>query len=960
MKKNNSLGRHRQTILILVGIIFILFLISFASAWTINGDIVYINDSNAYISATPHTLTSSGWVTFNVLSKIYTGNVDLVLGFDTDRLKPIELQKYVGGEWVSVTKNIPSIDYDYGGMNKWWYIEDYPIQKNVNYTFRVKIKVNTFGENKYWFAIKPSSETMQQAISNGHLYSLDPWVDSYNTGLVAYYTLDESSGTTAYDYTKNHNGTNYGATVSATGKINTAYDFVSAENDYVNVTNSTAFNTANLTISAWIKADALDGRPLAKWENGHSWILISTGTYWDFEIANSTTLKSLRITQALDTDWHLHTITYDGINVYYYIDGSLANSTIMGGEINTTPSYIMIGAQSNVDYPFDGTIDEVGIWNRSLNSTEISDLYNSGAGMSPEYVFYQLSPSDNYESISILPVNFYCGVNLTSGTLANISLLTNETSWSVKNTTSVTGITNITNWYRTFSLGSYLWECEACDDTGYCYHSANRTLGIKNIAENSQTYNSSIYETEQGIYILNLSYDSSEWSSISGNLIYNGTAYSGTKSGTGDTITYTKSLDIQTVSANTNKTFYWTIYLTNSSGTYAYNSTSYNQTVQNLIFINCNATYPTKFVNYSIYEETNLALINSSFDATFNYWVGAGDIYENYSFSSSADNTSFAFCTNVNKTFNVDSKIDLEALNYNKRIYEFNDEVFTNSTTYKLLYLLNSSLATNVIIEVKDTGLSPLKGYFVTIERYYPETGLYKVVVNEKTDEFGQFVASLIENTVKYKFAFRDSDNVLIKQTGDIIIACRSTYCIVPFVIAVAGTEFEEFTNITSYSYTLSFSNTTNEFTFSWNDLTGDSAIARLEVTRYLLNGSSVICNTTSTSSSSSLTCSVGSSQANYKAQAFRSVGGNERRIAILNYEVGSPVETYGAEGLLWVFILLMTLISVGAFNPTAGALLYGVGFIAFGTLGLISMPISVFFANTLLVAIFIWAVNRK
>lgn len=35
---------------------------------------------------------------------------------------------------------------------------------------------------------------------------------------------------------------------------------------------------------------------------------------------------------------------------------------------------------------FDGTIDEVAIWNRALSATEISELYNGGAGHSPLYV----------------------------------------------------------------------------------------------------------------------------------------------------------------------------------------------------------------------------------------------------------------------------------------------------------------------------------------------------------------------------------------------------------------------------------------------------------------------------------------------------------------------------------------------------------------------------------------------
>lgn len=49
--------------------------------WTIVGKAVYIDDANVYLSASPHTLASSGWVEFTVLSKKYSGEVDVGWGF---------------------------------------------------------------------------------------------------------------------------------------------------------------------------------------------------------------------------------------------------------------------------------------------------------------------------------------------------------------------------------------------------------------------------------------------------------------------------------------------------------------------------------------------------------------------------------------------------------------------------------------------------------------------------------------------------------------------------------------------------------------------------------------------------------------------------------------------------------------------------------------------------------------
>lgn len=302
----------------------------------------------------------------------------------------------------------------------------------------------------------------------------------------------------------------------------------------------------------------------------------------------------------------------------------------------------------------------------------------------------------------------------------------------------------------------------------------------------------------------------------------------------------------------------------------------------------------------------------------------------------------------------------MSASDYEDRHYNFVDQVYDSTTTIQPLYLVNSSVASNIIIEVKDQGLIPMANIIVNISRFYQGIGRYVPIESKITDEFGQVLSKLIQNDAKYRFAFYNLDGTLLKTSQGITIACRSSICIIPFVIETAVDDFERFENLTTYTYAFTFDNTTNIFTFSWDDQRGDSATTRLEVTRYLLNGSTVVCNTTSTSILSTLSCSVGDSRASYKAQVFRKTTGREKRISLLNIKVADPVAIYGVEGLLWVFILLFTCVGIGAFNPTIGATLYGVGFIMFGIMGLISMPIPVFFANTLLIIVFIWGTNKR
>jgi len=247
----------KKNIIFLSSILFFIISITLTttfpqSQWEKVGDSVIIDTDKVYISATPHTITGTGDVYFNITSKVYTGNVDIVWGFDINEVKPVRAELYkvewhnqtnsftCGGanqffnysltpkhfycynnitrysnvgenltigsrleliadydfewgdldnkiaywnesyktEWEDYTSSFTSVDYEYGGMNKWFYVKNVPIVKDKSYLIkarvRVPFKVGNFN-GKYWFAIKPSGETLSEAISSGHLYYLDPW-----------------------------------------------------------------------------------------------------------------------------------------------------------------------------------------------------------------------------------------------------------------------------------------------------------------------------------------------------------------------------------------------------------------------------------------------------------------------------------------------------------------------------------------------------------------------------------------------------------------------------------------------------------------------------------------------------------------------------------------------------------------------------------------------------------------
>lgn len=414
---------------------------------------------------------------------------------------------------------------------------------------------------------------------------------------------------------------------------------------------------------------------------------------------------------------------------------------------------------------------------------------------------------------------------------------------------------------------------------------------------------------------------------------------------------------------NTLNLMSWNYYAcaANSSSvdcSFAQNNLSF--TPNNFNFGLCNASNIYRVVNYTMYDQNSLGNLTTSFDATFNYHTDSASFNKTFSYSSTSNNYTFQFCSDQDKIYYTVPKIFLELGGYHNKNYYFpTQEYDSNPLTEEFLFMLPNTNGTNVIIELKDAGLIPLNEYFIEVSRYYPGTDTYRKIIVDQTDEFGQIVGKLIENTVKYKFTFKNPLGTTVKTTNDITIACRSSICVLPFVIEDTTDDFERFENVTNYDYSLSFDNSTNIFTFSWEDFTGDSITSRLEVTRYLTNGSSIVCDTQSTSSASSLTCNVGGQTASYKAQAFRQVSGqDEIRMTVLNIKIGSNFGTFGLEGLFWSFLLLMIFISVGSYWPPAGIILYTTGYTALGLIGIISFNASLMIATVAIGGIFIWALR--
>lgn len=223
---------------------------------------------------------------------------------------------------------------------------------------------------------------------------------------IAYWKLNETSGTTAEDSTGENEGTliNFSTPTWTTGMINGALEF-DGENDGVAVgtgLDKEDFGGADgqITIMAWVKPDTL-----SKYNAITSYI---GGVY--YFSAGTTTVSKLRCmvynaTQSQNywptststitaNEWSHVVFVFDaGNNTYqFFINGEpddpvTAPVDLVLYNYSTGTKYIGYATftSNGITSYFDGTIDDVRIYDRVLTAEEIAAIYSAGNDEGPVY-----------------------------------------------------------------------------------------------------------------------------------------------------------------------------------------------------------------------------------------------------------------------------------------------------------------------------------------------------------------------------------------------------------------------------------------------------------------------------------------------------------------------------------------------------------------------------------------------
>lgn len=198
----------------------------------------------------------------------------------------------------------------------------------------------------------------------------------WNDSLVGWWR-GENNGTDSSS--SGNNATLAGSTTYASGRFGTAFEMTGA-GDGLNIGDVSELDFRlddDFTVSLWVYPhDDSNEEVIVGKGNGYKLFYSDTNTRWQCNMGSEETLRYVADVQASVQDqwWHL-AFTYDGSSttLILYVNGSSADTS------SSSAGWIWVKDAFVVGDSWDGLIDEIAVFNRTLSANEIARLYDGTA-----------------------------------------------------------------------------------------------------------------------------------------------------------------------------------------------------------------------------------------------------------------------------------------------------------------------------------------------------------------------------------------------------------------------------------------------------------------------------------------------------------------------------------------------------------------------------------------------------
>jgi len=473
------------------------------------------------------------------------------------------------------------------------------------------------------------------------------------------------------------------------------------------------------------------------------------------------------------------------------------------------------------------------------------------------------------------------GQNLTlNWTISEINL---DSCWYNYNETTNVSVTCADN-TTSFNVTDYN------DRDLYFY--ANDTVGNLNttfhewdyrVFGNSINYVASTLESSFETFEINMTYNSSLYTINTVTFDYNNTERTSTTTDTGNNRIYSNSFNVDSVTSDTNVTFFWQFTMTNGTGTTGnYDSISSNQSVRAISIDNC-TSYSVLIYNFTARDEEsrdNLSAgtpdnVTIEVDLRLSSW-GTTNELATYSKTFAYTNPA-TICLNLNLSdtdYRVDMDVGYSALDYVQEFYFVSNGTLSNTTSPHIdLHDLLATDSTTFLFAFIDSDGLEVEDAIIHTHRKYIGEGIFREVERSKSDDNGETHVHLVEEDVIYYFTITLYDQLLY-TSSEYQAKCISTPC----EIKITATEESSWDKdlwdkFDGGDYTISKNDSARTVTMSFTTSPVQSHVMNLTIYEFDNNGNDTIFVVTD-----SVTASSGTIELTVPASA-----GNETFIYVIN-----------------------------------------------------------------------------
>ena len=294
-----------------------------------------------------------------------------------------------GGNNIS---NISWVNASYSGSNSTWQHQTYPAACSDGYS------ITALGDSTTCTKFANSAPNLTEKNIEDRGFNIDAFKNSgvSNEGLVLEMPFDSSnyvnSSLTLDSSSQQNDGIVTGATFNSSGGIDSSGDYsFDGVNDYIQLPANTISESTlpnDFTWSLWFKK-AQDSFGTVRGlltaftsAGGYGCVLYFSNEKVKGRCYNTTSSYTLpsTISTVVDTNWHnvVFVLTKGDVSKLYLDGVSQNDGIVFNGDVKWPASgESRIGAYryDNTANLFNGSIDEVKIYNRSLSATEIQGLY---------------------------------------------------------------------------------------------------------------------------------------------------------------------------------------------------------------------------------------------------------------------------------------------------------------------------------------------------------------------------------------------------------------------------------------------------------------------------------------------------------------------------------------------------------------------------------------------------------